>query len=60
MCHMHEKDRQLTEVGKNHTLVGCPGRDQATVDQHDLPPRHSREVARLKLAGIGTIVAMDD
>jgi hypothetical protein len=57
---MHEKDRQLTEVGKNHTLVGYPSRDQATVDQRDLPPLHSREVARLKLAGLGTIVAMDN
>jgi hypothetical protein len=42
------------------SLVGCPGRDQATVGQHGLQPRHSHEVPRLRFVGLGTIVVMDD
>jgi hypothetical protein len=40
--------------------VGCPSRDEETTEQRGLPPWHSHEVARLRLAGLGTIVVMDD
>jgi hypothetical protein len=40
--------------------VGYPGRDQATAEQHGLQLRHSHEVPRLKLVGLGTVAMMDD
>ena len=42
------------------SLVGCPGRDQATAEQRGLQPRHSHEVPRLRLVGLGTVAVMDD
>ena len=42
------------------SLVGYPGRDQATAEQRGLQPRHSHEVPRLILVSVGTVAMMDD
>ncbi|CAD6254066.1 unnamed protein product [Miscanthus lutarioriparius] len=52
--------RRLEGRTSSRSLVGCPSRDKPTAEQHGLPRRHSRMVARLGLAGLGTTAAVDD
>jgi hypothetical protein len=44
----------------SRSLVGYPSRDKPTAEQRGLPWRHSRVVARLGLAGLGTVAVVDD